>query len=92
MTNTHDDMIGLWQLLYISKAEKTHLNDKVVIGVGGGGGGALNLPCLKGNWMYLTSSANKSSNNTQESYKNKRQRSIVWFYRGTLSYVTYVML
>ena len=32
MTNTHDDMIGLWQLLYIYKAEKTHLNDKVVIG------------------------------------------------------------
>ena len=32
MTNIHDDMIGLWQLLYICKAEKTHLNDKVVIG------------------------------------------------------------
>ena len=33
MTNFHDDMIRLWQLLYICKAEKTHLNDKVVIGV-----------------------------------------------------------
>ena len=32
MTNIHDDMIGLWQFLYICKAEKTHLNDKVVIG------------------------------------------------------------
>ena len=32
MTNIHDDMIGLWQLLYISKAEKTHLNNKVVLG------------------------------------------------------------
>ena len=30
MTNIHDDMI--WQLLYICKAEKTHLNDKVVLG------------------------------------------------------------
>ena len=52
MTNIHDDMIGLWQLLYIFKAEKTHLNVKVVLG-----GlcvadklqkiGALNLLCLK---------------------------------------------
>ena len=32
MTNIHDDMIGLRQVLYICKAEKTHLNDKVVIG------------------------------------------------------------
>ena len=32
MTNIHDDMIGLWQLLYICKEEKTHLNDKVVLG------------------------------------------------------------
>ena len=32
MTNIHDDMIGLWQLLYICKAEKTHLNHKVVLG------------------------------------------------------------
>ena len=32
MTNIHDDMIGLLQLLYICKAEKTHLNDKVVLG------------------------------------------------------------
>ena len=32
MTNTHDGMIGLWQLLYICKAEKTHLNDKIVTG------------------------------------------------------------
>ena len=31
MMNIHDDMIGLWQLLYICKAETTHLNDKVVI-------------------------------------------------------------
>ena len=31
MTNIHDDMIGLWQLLYICKAEKTHLNDKVYV-------------------------------------------------------------
>ena len=91
MTNIHDDMIGLWQLLYICKAEKTHLNDKVVLR------GlcvyrtvadklqkirTLNLLCLKDNGMYLTPSANKSSNNTQESYKNKRQRSIFWFYRG----------
>ena len=33
MMNIHNDMIGLWQLLYICKAEKTHLNDKVVLGV-----------------------------------------------------------
>ena len=32
MTNIHNDMIELWQLLYICKAEKTHLNDKVVLG------------------------------------------------------------
>ena len=32
MTNIHADMIGLCQLLYICKAEKTHLNDKVVLG------------------------------------------------------------
>ena len=32
MMNIHDDMIGLWHLLYICKAEKTHLNDKVVLG------------------------------------------------------------
>ena len=38
MTNIHDDMIELWQLLYICKAEKTHLNDKIVLGGGGGGG------------------------------------------------------
>ena len=25
MMNVHDDKIGLWQLLYICKAEKTHL-------------------------------------------------------------------
>ena len=33
MTKTYADMIGLRQLLYICKAEaeKTHLNDKVVI-------------------------------------------------------------
>ena len=31
MMNTHNDMIGLWQLLYICKAEKTHLNNKVVL-------------------------------------------------------------
>ena len=61
MTNIYDDMIGLWQLLYICKAEKTHLNDKVV-----NGGlcvyrtvadklqkiGDLHLLCLKDNWMY----------------------------------------
>ena len=28
----HNDMIGLWQLLNICMAEKTHLNDKVVHG------------------------------------------------------------
>ena len=33
MTNIHNDMIGLWQLLYICMAEKTHLNDKVVLRV-----------------------------------------------------------
>ena len=32
MTKTYDDMIGLRQLLYICKVEKTYLNDKVVIG------------------------------------------------------------
>ena len=32
MTKTFDDMIGLRQLLYICKAEKTYLNDKFVIG------------------------------------------------------------
>ena len=54
MTDTHDNKIRLWQLLYICKAKKTHLNDKFVIG-----GlcvcrqttkiGALNLLCLKCN-------------------------------------------
>ena len=33
MTNIHDDMIRLWQLLYICKSEKTYLNDKAVLGV-----------------------------------------------------------
>ena len=61
MTNIHNDMIGLWQLLYICKAKKTHLNDKVVL-VGLcvkrtvadklQKVGALNLLCLKDNWMY----------------------------------------
>ena len=32
MTKTYDDRIGLRQLLYICKAEKIPLNDKVVIG------------------------------------------------------------
>ena len=61
MMNIHNDMIGLWQLLYICMAEKTHLNDKVVLG-----GlcvkqtvadklqkiGVSNLLCVKDNWMY----------------------------------------
>ena len=32
MAKSYADMIELRQLLYICKAEKTHLNDKVVIG------------------------------------------------------------
>ena len=32
MPKAYDDMIGLRQLLYICKSEKTHLNDKIVIG------------------------------------------------------------
>ena len=32
MTKTYDIMIGLRQLLCISKAEKTHLNDRVAVG------------------------------------------------------------
>ena len=32
LTKTYDDMIGLRQLLYICKAEKTYFNDKVVTG------------------------------------------------------------
>ena len=32
MTLTYEDMFGLRQLVYICKAEKTYLNDKVVIG------------------------------------------------------------
>ena len=32
MTKTDDDRIGLRQLLYICKAEKTPVNDKVLIG------------------------------------------------------------
>ena len=32
MTSIYDDMLGLWQLLYICKAEKAHLNDMVVLG------------------------------------------------------------
>ena len=32
MTKTYDIMIGLRQLLYMCKAEKTQLNDRVVIG------------------------------------------------------------
>ena len=32
MTKTYDDIIVLRPLLYIYKAEKTHLNDKVVTG------------------------------------------------------------
>ena len=61
MTKTYDDRIGLRQLLYICKAEKTPLNDKLVIG-----GlcvwwtvadklqttGASKLFCLKDIWMY----------------------------------------
>ena len=31
MTKTYGDMIGLRQPLYVCKAEKTYLNDKVVI-------------------------------------------------------------
>ena len=60
MTKTYDDGIGLRQLLYICKAEKTPLNNKVVNGGSGGGGMCLtnccrqkirasNLVCLKGN-------------------------------------------
>ena len=33
MTKTFDDMLGLRQLLYMRKAEKPHLNDRVAIGV-----------------------------------------------------------
>ena len=33
MMSIHDDTIGLWQLLFICKGEKTHLNDKVELGV-----------------------------------------------------------
>ena len=33
MTKTHDIMIGLRQLLYMCKAEKTQLNDRVASGV-----------------------------------------------------------
>ena len=33
MTITHDIMIGLRQLLCISKADKTQLNDRVAVGV-----------------------------------------------------------
>ena len=60
MTKTYADMIGLWQLLYICKAEKTHLNDKFVTGslcVSRSVADKLqkvwasNLLCLKGNWM-----------------------------------------
>ena len=36
ITKTYDDRIGLRQILYICKAEKTTLNDKVVFGGGGG--------------------------------------------------------
>ena len=32
MTKTHDIMIGLRQLLYMCKAEKTQLNDRVASG------------------------------------------------------------
>ena len=32
MTKTYDDRIALRQLLYVCKAEKTPLNDNVVIG------------------------------------------------------------
>ena len=32
MMNIYNDMIGLWQFLYICMAEKTNLNDKVVLG------------------------------------------------------------
>ena len=56
MTNIHDDMIGLWQHLYICKAEKTDLNDKIVLGglcvkrtVADKLQNALNLLCLKDN-------------------------------------------
>ena len=33
MTKAYDDRIGLRQLSYICKAEKTPLNDNVVVGV-----------------------------------------------------------
>ena len=32
MTKTYDDMLGLRQLVYMHKVEKTQLNDRVVIG------------------------------------------------------------
>ena len=31
ITETYDDMIGLWLHLYMRKAEKTHLGDRVEI-------------------------------------------------------------
>ena len=31
ITETYNDMIGLWLLLYMCKAEKTHLGDRVEI-------------------------------------------------------------
>ena len=31
ITETYDDMIGLWLLLYMCKAEKTHSGDRVDI-------------------------------------------------------------
>ena len=37
MIKTYDIMIGLRQLLYTCKAEKTQLNDRVAIGGGGRG-------------------------------------------------------
>ena len=42
MTKTYDDGIGLRRLLYICKAEKTPLNNKVVNGGSGGGGYVFN--------------------------------------------------
>ena len=31
ITETYDNMIGLWLLLYMRKAEKTHLGDRAEI-------------------------------------------------------------
>ena len=69
---TYDIMIGLWQLLYMCKAEKSQLNDKVATGGFCAQRTVADKVQTKGNEIYYTINANKPWNIMQGTYKNKR--------------------